>query len=114
MGSQFIVPDEYELDSFFGASAVDRSVEDGYWCYEFVDSMSVRLRFSFTLNERSVQTEVCVGEHSVALVVHEGAERMSIAGNTLSALFRLDGAHATLVVSLHERIAIEWSTLRTV
>jgi len=54
----FEVPAEDNLARFFGSEAVERSIDDGYWCYEVVDERGMKVRFSFKLYERSVQTVI--------------------------------------------------------
>lgn len=58
----FEVPKESELVEFFGAEPTERSVKDGFWAFAVTDERGVKLRFSFDLYERSVQTMLSVGE----------------------------------------------------
>lgn len=111
--TQFSVPDEVELLEFFGAKPIERSVEDGYWCYETIDSRGVRLRFSLNLFERSVQTELSVAGKPVAIVSHEGATRLRREGAALSCEFLGANWKASLTVVIGAVLHVEWSTLRT-
>lgn len=113
MSDTFTVPDEVDLLAFFGGEPVERSVDDGYWCYEVADSRNVVLRLSFNLFERSVQTTLVVGGMALATVVHEGAQNMALSGQTLTCRFSYVGARTTLVVRLVDAINVEWSSLRT-
>ncbi|MEQ1737161.1 MAG: hypothetical protein ABL886_12255 [Rhodoglobus sp.] len=110
----FAIPDEVELFEFFGADPVERSVDDGYWCYEVVDARNIRLRFSFNLFEQSVQTTLQAAGTPLVTVVHEGAQTMWVSEQTLTCRFSYAGAQATLVLRLVDSIKLEWSSLRTV
>jgi hypothetical protein len=109
----FLVPDEIELLEFFGSEPVERSVDDGYWCYEIADRQGVRLRLSFNLYERSVQTEMLIGPTTACVVSHEGAVRMTITGGTLHCEFHGVNRGTTLAVALGERLRVTWATLQT-
>jgi len=108
----FSVPDEVELLEFFGAEPVERSIEEGYWCYELVDARNVKLRFSFNIFEQSVQTTLGVAESSLITVVHEGARSMKIAGPLLTCRFSYAGSAATMLLRIADSISLEWSSLR--
>jgi hypothetical protein len=108
----FSVPDELELVEFFGAEPVERSVEDGYWCYEVVDARGVRLRFSFNIFEQSVQTTLKVANSPLVTVVHEGARVMKIEDRSLTCRFGYVGSTATLVLRVVGAIRLEWASLR--
>jgi len=112
MGDAFSVPDEVELLDFFGTEAVERSVEDGYWCYEASDGGGVTLRFSFHLFDRSVQTAIRVKGIEIATVSHEGAREMAVDGTLLRCRFSYQGAEGKLVLSVTDSIKIEWWSLR--
>lgn len=108
----FSIPDEIELLEFFWAEPVERSVEDGYWCYEVKDRRGVKLRFSFNLFERSVQTALQVMDSPLITVAHEGATSMVISGQTMTCRFSYAGSDARLVLRLGDSIHLEWSSLR--
>lgn len=108
----FSVPNERELVEFFGAEPLDRSVDDGYWCYEVVDGRGVRLRFSFNIFEQSVQTALQVADSSVAVVAHEGARTMTIEDGSLTCRFSYEGGTTTLVVQVAGAISMDWASLR--
>ncbi|RKG74378.1 hypothetical protein D7W82_38085 [Corallococcus sp. CA049B] len=108
----FSIPDELELLEFFCADPVERSVEDGYWCYEVTDRRGVRLRLSFNLFERSVQTALQVMDSPLITVSHEGAESMTVAGQTMTCRFSYKGSDARLVLRLGDSIQLDWSSLR--
>lgn len=110
----FSVPDEVELLDFFGAEPVERSVDDGYWCYEIVDTRNVRLRFSFNIFEESVQTTLQVADSPLITVVHEGARAMRVKDQSLTCSFSYVGSTATLVLRVKNAITLEWSSLREV
>lgn len=111
-GEGFTVPSEVELLEFFGAEAVERSVEDGYWCYEVVDDRGVRLRFSFDIQQGSVQTKLQVADSPLVTVSHEGARWMRVENRRLTCAFTYRGGDATLVLSVAGNISLEWSSLR--
>ena len=113
MSSPFVIPEEIELLAFFGAEPVERLVDDGYWCYEVVDQRNIRLRFSFNVFEQSVQTALQVAGASLATIVHEGAQVMSVSGDTLTCRFLYAGGQSTLMLRLDGSISLEWSSLRT-
>ncbi|MEZ4234251.1 MAG: hypothetical protein R3B89_34065 [Polyangiaceae bacterium] len=108
----FLVPDEFELVEFFGAEPVERSVDDGYWCYEMVDARNVRLRFSFNIFEQSVQTALQVANSPLVTLVHEGARAMKIEDQSLTCSFSYVGSTATLVLRVAGAISLEWASLR--
>jgi len=113
METQFRVPDEVELLEFFGAEALARTSEDGYWCYETSDERGVTLRFSFNLFERSVQTELSFGGSQVATVSHEGADRMFVRDGQLRCEFSTTGEKTTLILETGRSLSVTWSSLRT-
>ncbi|MBK9261883.1 MAG: hypothetical protein IPM54_19025 [Polyangiaceae bacterium] len=112
VGEAFSVPDEIELLELFGTEPIERSVDDGYWCYEVVDARNVRLRFSFNIFEQSVQTTLQVADLPLITVVHEGARAMKIADKSLTCTFSYAGSAATLVLRVAESIRLEWTSLR--
>ncbi|NNB89276.1 hypothetical protein [Corallococcus exiguus] len=112
MSDVFSIPDELELLEFFSAEPVERSVEDGCWCYEVSDRRGVRLRFSFNLFERSVQTALQVMDSPLITVCHEGAESMTVSGKTMTCRFSYQGSDARLVLRLDDSINLDWSSLR--
>ena len=113
MTQQFTVPDEVELMGFFGADAVERNVEDGYWCYELTDGRGVTLRFSFNVFEQSVQTAISVASTVVSIVSHEGAQHIRLESNNLECEFLLEGGKTKLIVQAGDRLSVNWATLRT-
>jgi hypothetical protein len=113
MTLQFEVLDEVQLLEFFGAEPVERSVEDGYWCYAVADERGVTLRFSFNLFERSVQTVVLLGETKIATVSHEAADRMVVRDGKLRCEFSSEDSKTTLSVETGRNLSVVWSTLRT-
>lgn len=113
MSALFAVPDELELVEFFGSEPVERSVNDGYWCYEAADGRGVSLRFSFNLFQQSVQTAIYFGAAHVGTMAHEGAQTMTIADQLLTSRFTYAGAEAKLVLRVRDCISFEWSSLRS-
>jgi hypothetical protein len=113
MNNLFTIPDRSELRAFFGSDPIEQVEEDGYFCYEATDSRGVRLRFSYDVFERSVQTELTLHDVVLVNVSHEGAVRLRIEGRSLDCDFSYAGASAKLAVKLHENIHVEWSSLRT-
>ncbi|RKH48106.1 hypothetical protein D7Y23_20750 [Corallococcus sp. AB050B] len=103
----FLIPDELELLEFFWAEPVERSVDDGYWCYEVTDRRGVRLRFSFNLFERSVQTALQVMDSPLMTVSHEGATTMAVSAKMLTCHFSYQGSDARLVLHLDDSIHLE-------
>jgi hypothetical protein len=112
VNSRFEIPNEADLTDFFGAEPMDRSVDDGYWCYEITDDSGVLLRFSFNLYERSVQTVLHVAGMAIATVGHESAERLVISQSVLRCEFSGSALRTTLIVKLGDRISVAWTTLR--
>jgi hypothetical protein len=113
LAQNFAVPDELDLIAFFAASPTERAPEDGYWCFEVRDAQGVKLRLSFNVFERSVQTEVSIGDTAIETVSHECAERLHVEGTELFATFTTVNAETLLVVSVTPAIRIRWSTLQT-
>jgi hypothetical protein len=113
MTPQFQVPDETDLSNLFAADPIERNVEDGYWCYEVSDDRGARLRFSFNIYERSVQTTLSLNEAMIMTVSQEGASRMLIRDGALTCEFAMQSAKTTLTVELGRRVTVVWSTLRT-
>lgn len=112
MFGAFRVPDEVALVELFGSDPVERSVESGHWCYEVAGKGDVVLRFSFNILEQSVQTALRVAGVPLATVVHEGAQAMSIDGDTLTCRFSFTGVDTTLVLRLGDSMNLQWSSLR--
>jgi len=109
----FEIPKEAELVEFFGREPVERSVEDGFWSFAVTDKRGVKLRFSFNLHERSVQTMLSVGEAVIETVSHELAARLQIKGTQLQTTFNGSDTKTLLVVEITPSIKIAWSTLQT-
>ncbi|MDB4953966.1 MAG: hypothetical protein JWO36_1535 [Myxococcales bacterium] len=110
---QFSVPSELELSEFFETDPIERSPEDGYWCYEVIDRNGVKLRFSFNLYERSVQTVIETGGTLLACISHEGATELQCTGAVLHGQFRTNDSKATLTLVVRDAVRVDWSTLRT-
>jgi hypothetical protein len=108
----FVVPDEIEMLEFFGGEAIEREIDDGYWCYAARDGRGLELRFSFNLYERSVQTELRFMGDAITTVSHEGAVRMHRDGSVLRCDFRTTGTKASLAIELAEPLRVQWATLR--
>jgi hypothetical protein len=108
----FSTPDKTELLEFFGAEPVESDPADGFWVYELTDAGGVTLRFSFDVLERSVQTEIRLGDRVIAKVSYEGAVSMRCDGRVLRCEFRSSGTKATLAVDAADALKIEWATLR--
>jgi hypothetical protein len=106
------VPDEVELLAFFGAEPTDRSIDDGYWCYEVTDQRGITLRLSFNIFEQSIQTTMSLGQTPVATVSHESALRMVIRDDRLQCEFSSADSRATLTVENGPNLSVVWSTLR--
>lgn len=109
--ARFVVPDPVELLAFFASEPVEESSADGYWAYEIVDARGVRLRFSFNLFERSVQTRLDIGGVEIATVGHEGALRMTLEPGRLRCELRSEGCTSTLVIEPGEALRVSWSSL---
>src|SRR5512140_2859341 len=108
----FEIPDEVDLIEFFGAEPIQRVTEGGFWCYEVRDRRGIRVRFSFNLFERSVQTELSVGEVAIDTVSHELASRIQLHEGELHATFDSSNAKTMMVLGLIPSISLKWSTLR--
>jgi hypothetical protein len=113
MTLRFEVLDEVELLEFFGTDPVERSAEDGYWCYAVTDERGVMLRFSFNIFERSVQTVVSLGGTNIATVSHEAADRMIVRDGKLRCEFSSEDSKTTLSVETGRSLSVVWSTLST-
>ncbi len=113
MTPSFEVLDELELLEFFGADPVERSVENGYWCYVVTDERDVTLRFSFNIRERSVQTVVSLAGANIASVSHEAADRMVVRDGKLRCEFSSEASKTALSVETGRSLSVVWSTLRT-
>jgi hypothetical protein len=111
--SEFQVPDEHELIEFFGSEAIERAVDDGYWCYEVAGAQGTRLRFSLNLYERSVQTELRAGAAPAATINHEMATRLYVEASELRCEFVCAECRTTLTVNAAQGYRLTWSTLRT-
>lgn len=109
----FSIPDEVELLEFFGVEPVERSVDDGYWCYEITDAHGMTLRLSFNVFEQSVQTAVLVAGAPLITVVHECARAMKISGQSLTCKFADAGTATTLVLRMAGSVTVDWASLRT-
>lgn len=110
----FHILDKYELLDFFGSDPVDESIEDGYWCYEALDSRSFKLRFSFNVFEKSIQTEILMNDESFSRTSYEGNVRMSLREDKLHCEFVEKEIRTVLTISVKEGINVVWSTLRIV
>ncbi|MCI0574331.1 MAG: hypothetical protein L0Y66_26670 [Myxococcaceae bacterium] len=109
----FDVPDELDLIEFFGVDPVERAPEDGYWCFEVSDERGIKLRFSFNIFERSVQTELSVMDAVINTVSHELADRLHVNGAELRATFTSADSRTLLAVTVTPAIQVRWSTLRS-
>lgn len=107
------VPDDVALLQFFGVEPSE-SDSDGYFQYDVADGVGTRLRFSFHLGERSVQTTISVGGNAVVTVSHELASEIALRNGRMECEFVSADSRTTLTIALGERIAVEWATLRTI
>ena len=112
MNLQFEIPDELDLFEFFESDPIERSVEEGYWCYETADSLGVTLRFSFHLYERSVQTVVSLAGHAISRVSHEAADKLLLRDGKLECHFSTPHLKTKLILEIGKKISVEWFTLR--
>jgi hypothetical protein len=113
MNFEMRVPDVTDLSEFFGSEPLEQSAEDGYWCYEYTDEFEIRIRLSFNIYERSLQTVLSAQDRQIAIVVHEQADDLAIRDGCLSCAFSSENAKTTLTVCLHNGVSVKWSTLRT-
>jgi hypothetical protein len=113
MNFEMRVPDVAELTEFFGSEPVERSAEDGYWCYEFTDEWGIQIRLSFNIFERSLQTTLSSRGHQIATVVHEQADDLVVRDGCLSCVFSSESSKTTLTVHLQGGANVRWSTLQT-
>ena len=109
----FQMPNEHDLVEFFCSEPLERSIEDGYWCYEVAGLHGTSLRFSLNVYERSVQTVVQVGSISLATVSHEMATRLTLDGSDLRCEFLATDCCTTLTIHAAEGYRCVWSTLQT-
>lgn len=72
-----IAPDEFLFIEFFESVPIEVN-SDLYWCYEACDIRGVRLRFSYHLIEKSVQTTILLGDSEISTISHECASKISI------------------------------------
>jgi hypothetical protein len=107
----FIVLDEYEFLEFFEVEPVEKSIEDGYWCYELLDSNQVQLRFSFNVFEKSIQTEISMNDKIIMTTSYEGDVKMSLRDNMLYCEFIESEKKTVLTVSVKDFIKVDWSTI---
>ena len=97
---------------FFKSEPVDQSTEDGYWCYELSLPNNTKIRFSVNLYERSVQTELYIGNTSMVTVSHESAAEMTIKKNQLMCEFYENNLRTVLVIDSMKNYGITWSTIQ--
>ena len=107
----FELPEPLGLLAFFGAEPTAQG--DGFSAYETEDESGARLRFSFDVFERSIQTALSVGGVSVATVSREGARRLWIDADGLHANFHETGFRTELHVRLTPTVQVLWSSIRT-
>lgn len=111
----FYVLDEYELMSFFCVEPIEKSGEDGYVCFEVSDNKECKLRFSYNIFEKSVQTAILSKNDRVIMKTsYEGNVRMSIKSNLLLCHFCDRLTKTILSVSIKDTIEVTWATLRVV
>ncbi len=110
---EFLVPTERELLEWFGCPPKGGS--DSRYAFEVVDSVNVKLRFSFDVIQSSVQTTIFINDVPVTKVVHENARKLwlqDIGGRkTLRAEFATKEEVTQLVIEIEPRIRVEWSSL---
>ena len=108
-----IVPDEREFLECFNSEPIERSPEDGFWCYRFDDSRGVRLFFSFDTHMDSVRTALGFGGDDVASVYCEGCRSINIEDDWITCQFVQPGVETTLTVRLNGDISVDWHSLRS-
>lgn len=111
-GESFSALHTAELREFFGGDPVESDASDGFCAYEMRDRLGVTLRLSFNLYERSVQTELRLGESVMVSVSQEGATAMRRDGALLRCDFRSVGTKTTLSIDTRDYIRVDWATLR--
>lgn len=107
------VPGEFELTRFFEGPPIERAPEDGYWCFASQDARGIKLRFSFNVFERSIQTVLSLDQDVLESVSHEHADALQIDGGELRATFTGRDEKTLLVVRVSPAITVKWSTLLT-
>ena len=111
----FEIPDELSLIEFLEVEPVEAAPADGYWCYEVADRADVKLRLSFNVNERSLQTSIFLRDRNIATVSREGAARLYIAETKAEKFLKCDffdkSSQSVVKIYVRPEIQVLWSTL---
>ena len=110
-----LIPEEFELISFFESEPVESFPNDGFWCFEKYDGKNKLLRVSFNILEKSIQTALYIDGEEIDVVSHEGAEKIYIKEEFGCELFCCVCKDAKvkiyLQLSLKPNIHIQWHSL---
>lgn len=106
------LPDQADLESFFGTAASAASPSDGCWTYEFRDAGGSSLRVCLDIFLRSIATEVSMDGSPLVSVVHEGAVRVRRLGDQLVCEFDEGALRTELRIGVDAGIRVSWSSLR--
>ena len=101
-----------EFVHFFDGQPSESKPDDGYWCYKIVDRRGVTLRFSYDIFERSVQTQIYIGNDLVETVSREAAREIRIEDDKLVVTFEDAGMKTSLSVQVRPTIVVVWSGVR--
>lgn len=113
------VPSESEFLAAFGVEPVESARQDGFWCYSFGSEDRDAVRFSFNIQERSVQTVWESKGRAVCTVVHENADEIRIndsggeASISVDFAYERDECRTQLQLRVLPNLEITWASLRT-
>lgn len=113
------VPPESDFLAAFGVEPAESAPQDGFWCYLFGSENGDVVRFSFNIQERSVQTVWESKGRAACMVVHENADEIRINDSGGKASISVDFAHerdecrTQLQLRVLPDLEITWSSLRT-
>lgn len=109
------IPDELELLDFFETTPLERTPEEGFYCYQVSDNRGITLVISFSGIEGSFQIRLKNAEEEVALFSQEGAKRLVLrrdaSGKYLYCEFELGLVKTSAEVRVLPKISVKWNTL---
>jgi len=112
----FLMPDEISFLEFFGTEPVEIDIDNGFWCYKYVDCFNNSLLLSFNIFEKYIQTVLLVKEEEMITVSHENAVSLKIHSTNgkkyLRGEFNQSNSTTVLEIFLKPKLSVKWGTLR--
>ena len=110
-----LIPEEFEMLSFFEVEPIKANPKDGFWCYEKDDGKGQVLRFSCNIYEKSIQTNLLVNGEKIEVISHEGVKQISIVEEDGFKILKCESDYlplkTILLIRLKPKLYMRWYSL---